>query len=257
MCKKRENDIIGRSLKDLFNASKIFPGIPKNFPLNTYKPYFMTNKGRIYLLNLGGCGLEKIPDSIKSLSKLNYLNLSYNKLRSIPKSIGSLSKLKSLNLAHNKITTVPNFINSLSRLKYINLSFNFIKPIPKSLLTLVKQRFSQGYIWTGVVASETPVLGLLEILTGYQLSKLDKNKMFDINQEFLNAFRINDEGHITGICIFDGELNIPLMSIIPEQICILKYIEILIIPINNIEYIPNCIKNLISPRVTEMRYINR
>ena len=257
MCKKRENDIIGRSLKDLFNASKLFPGIPKNFPLNTYKPYFMTNKGRIYLLNLGGCGLEKIPDSIKLLSNLIYLNLSYNKLGSIPKSIGSLSKLRSLNLAHNRIISVPNLINSLSRLKYINLSFNFIKPVPKALLKLAKQKFSRRYIWTGVIPIETPVLGLLEILTGYQLSILDKHKVFDINQEFFNAYRINDEGHITGICIYDGELNIPLMSIIPEQVCTLKYLKVLIIPINKIEFIPNCIRNLISPKVTEMRYINR
>jgi len=47
------------------------------------------------------------------------------------------------------------------------------------------------------------------------------------------------------------------MSIIPEQICTLKYLEVLIIPINKIEFIPNCIRNLISPKVTEMRYINR
>ena len=257
MCKKQENAVIGRSLLELFNASTLYPGIPKNFPLNTYKPYYMTKKGRIHLLNLGGCRLEEIPDSINLLSNLNYLNLSYNKLNSMPDSIGSLSKLKYLNLTHNRLISVPNSINSLSRLKYFNLSFNPIRPIPKSLIKLVKQKFSRRYIWAGVVPTETPVLGLLEILTGYQLSIVDKHKAFGINQEFFNAYKINDKGHITGICIYDGELNIPLISIIPEQICNLKYLDIIISPINRIEFIPDCIRNLISFEDFEIRYINR
>ena len=140
MCKKRENAVISSGLIELFNASKSFSGVPKNFPLNTYKPYFMTKKGCMYRLNLGGYGLEKIPDSINLLSNLNYLNLSYNKLESIPDSIGSLFKLRYLNLAHNRLISVPNSINSLSRLKYFNLSFNPIRPISKSLLKLVKQK---------------------------------------------------------------------------------------------------------------------
>jgi len=257
LSKKQDDAVIGKNLLKLFNSSKLFSRLPKNFLSNTFKPCFMTKNGQTYLLNLSGCGLEKIPDSIDVLSNLNYLNLSYNKLKSIPDSIGSLFKLRYLNLAHNRLISVPNSIDSLSRLKYFNLSFNPIRPIPKTILKRVKQKFSRRYIWTGVVPTETPVLGLLEILTGYKLSILDKHMIFDINQEFSNAYRINNEGHITGICIYDGELNIPLISIIPEQICTLKYLEVLIIPINRIEFIPNCIRNLTSPKVSEIRYINR
>jgi len=257
ICQKKENAVIGRSLKKLFNASKSSLGIPKNFLPNTYKPHFMTKNERMHKLNLSGCGLAKIPDSINLLSNLNYLNLSYNKLERKPDSIGSLFKLRSLNLARNKLISVPNSINSLSRLKYFNLSFNPINPIPISLLKLVNQKFSQRYIWTGVVPTETPILGLLEILTGFPLSILDKNKVFDINQEFTNGYRIDDEGHITGICIYDGELNNPIISIIPEQIYTLKYLDVIVVPINRIEFIPDCIGNLTSPKVFENRYINR
>jgi Leucine-rich repeat (LRR) protein len=257
LSKKPENDVLGKNLKELFTTSKSFSGIPENFFTNTYKPFYSTRNRRVHILNLGGCGLVKIPGSINLLSNLNYLNLSYNKMKSIPNSISSLFKLRSLNLAHNRLRSIPNSINSLSKLKYINLSFNPINPIPISLLKLVKQKFTQRYIWTGVIPIETPVLGLLEILTGYQLSILDKHMVFDINQEFVNAYRINDEGHITGICIYDGELNNPLISIIPEQVYNLRYLDVMVIPIKRIEFIPNCTRNLTSLKYFENRYINR
>jgi Leucine-rich repeat (LRR) protein len=254
---KNKNVLIGGSLVETSNSSKLFGKIPKNFLPNTYKPYFITKNRQIYLLNLAGYDLENIPDSVNLLSNLNSLNLSFNKLGSIQDSVGLLSKLRYLNLAHNRITSVPISINSLPRLKYFNLSFNPIRSNPKSLLKLAKQKFSRRYIWSGVVPDETPILGLLEILTGFQLSKVDKHQVFDITQDFSNSYKINDEGHITGICMYDGELNTPIISIIPDQICTLKYLKTIIIPPKKIEFIPNCIRNLISFSNFETRYINR
>lgn len=257
LCERQEEAEIGKKLLKFIDNSKTVSKIPKNFPPNTYKSCIKIKNKHIVLLNLSGCGLENIPHSLNLLLSLKYLNLSYNNLKSIPESIGSLLNLKYLNLAGNKLTSLPNSINSLLNLKYFNLSFNPINPIPKSLLKLVKQKFSKRYNLEGVIPSESQILGLLEILTGYHLSKLNKIRDFEIYEEFTNAYKINEEGNVTGIFIYDFELNNPIISFIPDQIYDLKHLDVIVIPIRRIEFIPNYIRNLASPKLFDIRYINR
>ncbi|MFX1324417.1 MAG: hypothetical protein ACFE8N_05640 [Promethearchaeota archaeon] len=257
LCEGQEEAEIGKKLLEYIKNSKSISKLPKNFPPNTYKPCMKISNRHIILLNLSGCELECIPDSLKLLSNLKSLNLSYNNLSSVPESINSLLTLECLNLTGNKLTSVPKSINCLSNLLYFNLSFNPINPIPQSLLKLAKNKFSDRYILEGVIPSESHILGLLEILTGFHLSKLNKLRDFEINEEFTNTYKINEEGHITGIYMYDFELNNPIISIIPGQICDLKHLDVMVIPTRRIEFIPNYIRNIASPNIYDIRYINR
>ncbi|MFW9895481.1 MAG: leucine-rich repeat domain-containing protein [Candidatus Thorarchaeota archaeon] len=257
LCNEQENITIGKSLIELPYTSRILSNIPKNFLSNSYKPSYTTKHKRVHFLNLSGLGLEFIPESICLLLNLKYLNLSFNKLKNLLDSINSLSNLKYLNLSNNKLKEIPDSIKSLSKLRYLNISFNPLRKISKHLLRLVKDKISKRYIWFGVVPSEALVLGLLEILSGYKLTPLSKDKEFNFNQEFFNSFKLNEQGHVTGLSIYDNKLNMPLISVIPKQICDLKHLEILIIPIDKTEVIPDCVRKLTYFEELEHRYINR
>ncbi|MFW9822086.1 MAG: hypothetical protein ACFFE4_04080 [Candidatus Thorarchaeota archaeon] len=254
---KEENMVLRKRLIEIPYTFNILSDLPKNFLPNTYKPLYSIKNGRVHFLNLSGYGLNSIPDSIKILSSLKYLNLSFNKLENLPDSVSLLPNLRYLNISHNNFKEIPESVALFSRLKYFNVSFNPLKRISKSLLKLAKEKFSNYYIWLGVVPSEALVLGLLEMLSGFKLSKLEAKKEINFNHEFHNSFKINDQGHITGLSMYDNKLNMPIISFIPDQICELKHLEIFIIPVDRTEIIPDCIRNLTFFEEIDHRYINR
>ena len=79
-----------------------------------------------------------MPESIQSLSNLEYLYLDNNKLTSLSESIGSLSKLQELYFSNNNLTYLPESIQSLSNLNELYLSNNKLTNIPESILILTK-----------------------------------------------------------------------------------------------------------------------
>ena len=82
------------------------------------------------------------------------------------------------------------------------------------------------YLDDGVHPSEAPVLALLEILT---------------ESEIL-GYEINDEGRIILLPIFGSDDS--YIGIFPEQICDLKFLQILYFRNQNAKSIPECIKKL-------------
>ena len=198
--------------------------------------------GHIVALNLNNWGLSKLPESIGSLSKLRHLILRNNNITTLPESIGLLQHLRTLDLSDCKINSLPDSLINLYMLKRLSLSRNYnLKYIPQSILLMAKKRFCRKYVWEGVSPEEAFVLGLLEILTGSRLNKLKMDE-FIIYRDKASHYRTNDRGNVIGIYIFHSKLS--NLTIVPEQICSLKFLQELELPNNDIRYIPKSIGKL-------------
>ncbi|MFX1410032.1 MAG: leucine-rich repeat domain-containing protein, partial [Promethearchaeota archaeon] len=216
--------------------------INKDRKIGFYNP--PKSKGHILALDLAGQKINTIPHSVGLLSKLEHLNLWNNNLISLPESIEALSKLKSLYLDWNNFKIIPEIKwERLRSLNKLNLNNNvLLKKIPDSLFKLAKQNFSKKYIKEGVIASEAPVLGLLEFFTGMNLKKSELDDR--IYTHYACNYKIDPKGHILGIYLY----GYPIFQtcIFPEQICNLKFLRELILRDQNIKQIPEAIGKLES-----------
>lgn len=93
-------------------------------------------------LELVGCGLERIPSAVFSLSNLQELDLRENKLTTVEEilSLQHCRRLVTLRLWHNKITYVPDHISKLHSLETLDVSWNKLRKLPSRLFYCTKLR---------------------------------------------------------------------------------------------------------------------
>ena len=91
------------------------------------------NLNRITVANFSKLKLEKLPESISSLSQLTQLDVSDNKLTNLPESIGMLSQLAQLNVSNNELTSLPESISALSRLTKLIVFRNQLTSLPENI----------------------------------------------------------------------------------------------------------------------------
>ncbi len=198
-------------------------------------------KNRVVSLNLAGLGLDSIPTSIGNLTKLKYLNLWNNRLEILPWTMEYLKELDSLYLNYNNFKKLPDFLDKLTSLKKLSLSNNFsLNSIPQSLISLVKSNFSQKYQDEGVISDEAPVLGLLEVLTGQKLKKLEKDE--SVSKTCAINYKLNSDGNVIGIYIY-GYYGFQI-NFIPQQLQWLNELEEIVIRDQNIKAIPTSLVKL-------------
>jgi Leucine-rich repeat (LRR) protein len=89
-------------------------------------------------LDLYGCGLTTIPDSICLLSNLEKLSLPYNSITELPNTIGMLTNLKSLILYENKLNKMDDEICKLTNLEMLDLSENHLEQVSPNIGNLTK-----------------------------------------------------------------------------------------------------------------------
>ena len=76
------------------------------------------------VLNIGGCGLASIPESISRLTNLQRLRVEDNNLKEFPRSMGSLTQLTRLRAYGNELSWLPKEFRSLCNLKILRLGGN-------------------------------------------------------------------------------------------------------------------------------------
>ncbi|MFX1574115.1 MAG: tetratricopeptide repeat protein [Promethearchaeota archaeon] len=168
------------------------------------------------------------------------LDLSSWEIREIPESIGNLSKLEYLNLANLRLRNLPETLQTIAELKYLNLSGNRLQKLPNWLKNFVGEKYCKNYINQGVNNYEASILGILEILSGKKLEKIEIQD--DVAQlEQLFHYKINKDGKIIGLFINHEKIDI---NIFPQEICLLEFLEELELSNSSIEQIPDCIDNL-------------
>ncbi len=97
-------------------------------------------------LDLTGCGLQKLPDWITTLTQLQHLSLggmlwgwdngNTNSLTELPETISQLTQLQTLDLSLNNLSSLPKGFSALRELKSLNLTHNKISQIPEVLTSL-------------------------------------------------------------------------------------------------------------------------
>ncbi len=170
---------------------------------------------------------DKIPNSIKNLKNLEYLEIKRSNLSNLDENYDNLLNLKYLILSNNKLDKVHNWIYEFAQ----------------------NRDYAAKYIKNGVSYSEAIILGLLELLLGQALVKLDQNESF--NQSLLYYFKMNQNGNLIGINI-SSDLN--KIGIFPETICSLVYLKELYLPNQNIRMIPSCISKLQYLETLDLSY---
>ena len=170
---------------------------------------------------------DKIPNSIKNLKNLEYLEIKRSNLSNLDVNFDNLLNLKYLILSNNKLDKVHDWIYEIAQ----------------------KRNYAAKYIKNGVSYPEALILGLLELLLGQALVKLDQNESF--SQSLLYYFKINQNGNVIGINI-SSDLN--KIGIFPEKICSLVYLKELYLPNQNIRMIPSCISKLQYLETLDLSY---
>ncbi|TFG27681.1 MAG: hypothetical protein EU532_07000 [Promethearchaeota archaeon] len=207
--------------------------------------------GHIKALNLSNWGLNKLPQSIGALSKLQYLILRHNKIETLPDSIGLLRRLKLCDLSGCNIISLPDSISKLNKLKKLSINQNYnLNNIPYPIILIARKYVSRKYIWEGVIPSEAFVLALLEILSGSKLEQISLDNLI-ISKNKASNYKINKSGHIIGIYIFNSQFS--NLTILPSHICFLEHLIELELPNNDIKIIPNSIGKLINLQRLNLR----
>ncbi|TFG21550.1 MAG: leucine-rich repeat domain-containing protein [Promethearchaeota archaeon] len=212
-----------------------------NSPIHIYQPNVfqgrppplspcitIVNK-RIVNLNLRGCVLDKIPDSIGKLTNLKRIDLLKNALKSLPASMSNLKLLKELELSDNQFDEFPSVISQLKSLEKLRLEKNFIEEVPETIFELNSINFFD--------LSKNN----LKILPN-SISSLKNLELLDLNHNNLES--INSISGLKNLELLNLSFN--NLESVPENINKLESLKILLCDYNNLKDLPNSIGNLMK-----------
>ncbi len=148
---RKEEQELNNKIKDsdcekLFNGDKLLRQdyeLVQKLPIK-YSPSRLSGNTytikyrRVTELNILGQELEKIPEQIYKLDKLQTLMLPCNEIREITDHIESLTELQKLYLSNNKIKYISPFIGNLTELQELHLERNQLTYLPDQLEDLTK-----------------------------------------------------------------------------------------------------------------------
>lgn len=163
-------------------------------------------------LFIGRNNLTSLPDAIGQLKNLKILSAQYNLIDSLPSSLGEMTNLEQIILNQNKLTFLPSTIGELKNLDVLKLNFNSLKNLPEEI-------------------------GNCENL---QFIHLNQNNLRRLPNS-LSELRKLRELYIS---------NAGVMLDLPEELCGLRYLEVL--QIDQTTLVPNC---LLIQRTNRLRII--
>ncbi|KAJ6238412.1 leucine-rich repeat-containing protein [Anaeramoeba flamelloides] len=94
------------------------------------------NLTNLKTLEMNGCELIEIGDSISNLINLVFFSVRSNRISSVSEKISNLDKLAGFDLTNNLLTQLPSTVSNLCSLKIIKISKNRFSQFPKSILQL-------------------------------------------------------------------------------------------------------------------------
>jgi hypothetical protein len=91
-------------------------------------------------LNLNGCVLDSLPESLRSLTTLTQLDVNGSRLTVLPEWLGGLTGLSSLGLSRNRLAALPDWLGNLTGLTELFVGGNQLPGLPESLGNLTALR---------------------------------------------------------------------------------------------------------------------
>lgn len=176
------------------------------------------------VLKLYGNQIDSISPRIAELIDLEKLYLGKNKLKTLPSEIALLKKLKVLSISNNLITSLPNEIGEMESLEQIWANQNQISKIPDSIsklkkLTVLNLNFND-------LDTLNPLISRCDNL---QFIELSNNHLVFIPNSIGEMKRLKELKLV----------NAGLMLTLPESICRIRNLELLIVDGNAI--LPTCL----------------
>ncbi|XP_047945604.1 disease resistance protein RPP13-like isoform X2 [Salvia hispanica] len=138
------------------------------------------------ILDMEDFGVKTLPESISTLSELEYLGLRNNYIQEIPESLGGLEKLEVLDIALNFLVEVPDILNEMGSLHHLYMS-NVIcrKPLQVDALKhLENLTYISIYDWTYEVLSLEKMICLQKL----GIEEIDENA--DVSKLFASLCRL-------------------------------------------------------------------
>jgi len=218
---------------------------------NGYKPTEEEKEELSGIENIAWRRVEKIPDSIVSLTDLQSLDLSFARISTLPDSIVNLTGLQSLDLSsteistlqdsivnltglqhldlsHTKISTLPDSIVNLTGLQHLDLSHTKISTLPDGIVNLTGLRsLYLSYTWISTLPDS------IVNLTGLQILNLSSTQISALPDSIVN---------LTGLQILD--LSSTQISALPDSIVNLAGLQSLFLSSTQISALPDSIGNL-------------
>ena len=197
------------------------------------------------------CGIDNIPLEISKLSNVRVLDLKANRITSLPLTFGGLTNLEYLDLGYfemgtrmNKISDLgPNF-GQLKKLKFLNLSGNALVTLPDG--------FSGLNELTELNLGLNKLPGLpISVTQLVKLTKLD----ISLNDVSVVPLQVASLVNLEELNLMGNFFNKPekKLKALPNEICQLKNLKVLILKDNIIEVLPDCIGNLAKLEKLDLR----
>jgi len=149
----------------------------------------------------------------------------------LPTSIGQCLTLSALNLSNNYLEELPDTFGQLQNLDQLTLQRNPLKALPPSFKTVHKHLIPR---YPEVLEAESLVLGLLELLLGKKIPKVNTIKYNTL------GFTARD-GHVTGLGFFEQ-----VLTSLPESIGDLTKLETLWLEEHKFSSLPESFGNLVN-----------
>ena len=115
-------------------------------------------------------------------------------------------------------------------------------------------RYIEYYVEKGVISEDAKILAHFSLLIEFGLDKaeIDENLFTDADDMLrMHFFKVNNDGHIIELYLHHTEEV--YLTILPNMLCTLKHLEVIFFPNNLMKIIPECIVNLKSLRVLDVR----
>ncbi len=179
-----------------------------------------------------GCGITSIPNSIRYLKGIEVLNLRDNLLRGFPDSVASLSSLKVLELSHNSYLYDSDVYDKIKGMKIERLDFS------DSGLFGIDEKIGDVKSLTDIDFSGNDIKSLPKSLSELSLRTVDlsENQHLDTGKVFK---QLASQLHLESLSMEQCEL-----SCISEDICTLKSLKQLNLSGNILKSLPQNIGNL-------------
>lgn len=96
---------------------------------------------KLEILDLGQNKIQKIPPEINELKALKVLNLRGNPIQKLPEEVCLLENLEILDIGFTKLSRLPENFGNLSNLKRLHVDFTKIRTFPKSTINLTSLEY--------------------------------------------------------------------------------------------------------------------
>ena len=225
-----------------------------------YKPTEQERKELSCIEEIHWWEIEKIPESIRSLTNLPSLYLSNTQIGALPESIVNLMNLQRLDLSNTQISALPESIGNLTSLKSLYLSNTQISALPESIVNLMNlQRLDLSITQISVLPESIENLTSLQSLdlSHTQIRALPESigKLTDLQSLNLNFTQISDLPESIGNLTNLQSLNLDSTQIreLPKSIGKLTRLQRLDLSFTQISELPESIGKLTSLQRLDLR----